>query len=80
MFSLQNKSMNISNILDKILKGSLAVLFVFGCTQFLVVATITLFGIYFDWQQYVSSLVLAVIGLFSVKILVKVIPDDGEES
>ncbi len=57
----------------------MAILFVFGCLQFLSVAVLTLFGIYFDWKQYLASVILAAVGLFSIRILLKMLPDTNEK-
>lgn len=68
--------MKILDILDKLLKGILVILFVFGCGQFLFLATATLFGFYFHWLQYTSSLILLAVGLISIRFLLKMFPEE----
>lgn len=68
------------DILDKVLKGTLVLLFLFGSLQFLYLATATLFGFYFDWKQYLASAVLLIVGLFSIWLFIKMIPEMPDEA
>ena len=66
----------LDNILDTVLRTILAILFVFGSCQFLVVGLVTLFGVTFGVMQYVASLVLFILGIASIWGLIRITDDE----
>lgn len=56
----------LENILDKVLQTFLLILAFGGLIEFVVVFIITLFGVELHWLQYVASVVLFGLGIFSL--------------
>lgn len=69
----------IENIFDKIAYGSLLTFGIAGFIQIYVVFWLSLFGVQFHWLQYISTVVLFGLGIFSLIIWAKFSGDEKSQ-